>query len=85
MERVIEVFRCEMCGEVHEDDSDARDCCEPEITRLFKCTACGEIHSDEEEAEDCCIEGANEDHDIDGRLYMAQKLELERAGQLRLL
>ncbi|MDR3414193.1 MAG: hypothetical protein P4L87_25075 [Formivibrio sp.] len=85
MERVVEVFCCGACDDIHDTYEDAQECCEPKVTTMFKCSECGVIHINEDDAESCCQEGADEDHNIDGRLYMASKLELERAGQLCLL
>lgn len=80
-QHVEEVWRCEQCGEIHDDEDEASECCPPEITALFRCTACRKTHQSEEEAEGCCP------HDADsngGRLWMASMKELERNGQCRL-
>ena len=43
------VYTCDTCGTEHDDEDDARDCCE-----CWQCEECGATHGDEDEAKECC-------------------------------
>lgn len=43
------VFTCEHCGEEHEDENSAYDCCR------FECQGCGYEYRSEDEAYECCL------------------------------
>ena len=79
MNKPTEAWRCNECGTVHEDEDDARDCCQPSITEGYICAVCAVFHMDEDVAIDCCA-----DIDLDGPRLPTPR-ELEAAGQLRLL
>lgn len=81
MENAEQVWRCEQCGEIHDDEDEASECCPPEVTVLFRCKVCRETYRKEEEAEDCC---PHESDSNDGKLWTASIEELERNGQCRL-
>lgn len=51
-----EKWKCSSCGEEHEDEQDAIDCCSPYYEEGFRCEVCNtEYEIDEEEdAEKCC-------------------------------
>lgn len=55
--RKIKGYTCPECGEFHEDESDAENCCprDPiEETEWWQCVTCDEIYEDKEEAYHCC-------------------------------
>lgn len=71
------VWRCNACRFTHDDEDDARECCQPSITEGYECPVCGEFHAEEAEAIAC--------HDWDPeRTIPPSAAELEAAGQLRL-
>lgn len=47
-EKILEMYACPECDQVHEDSYDASSCCEPEIDKVLVCAACFE--HDEESA-----------------------------------
>lgn len=49
-----EVWKCCECGEIHDDEDGARECCMPRIAELYRCDLCESVHEDEEQAEKCC-------------------------------
>lgn len=49
-----EVWVCSMCGTQHDDQSDAKDCCPPEVYRRYRCDNCKSLHRAEEAANSCC-------------------------------
>lgn len=79
MNKPKEAWRCNECGTPHEDEYDAKDCCQPSITEGYICAVCAEFHVAEDVAIDCCA-----DIDLDGPRLPTPR-ELEAAGQLRLL
>lgn len=54
MATYTEVWKCCECGEIHDDDDDAQECCKPRIEELYRCDVCSETHEDEDEAGNCC-------------------------------
>lgn len=53
-----EVYRCDNCSDIHDDEGDAEDCCAEDVleARLNdNCPACGKEASDFREAADCCL------------------------------
>lgn len=72
------VWQCGECGETHDDEYDARDCCRPSITEGYLCPECKDFHASEREALACCA-------DDDAPLLAQSAAELEAAGQLRLI
>lgn len=51
-ETCIIVYECSGCGEEHDDESDAKNCCRPQ--EIFKCSVCRQRHDYEDEAASCC-------------------------------
>lgn len=48
-------YQCSQCDEIHEDEDDARECCQPEVWEVYECGECGKLHgSDEVAAKSCC-------------------------------
>ena len=70
-------YICGECSERHDDELDARDCCQPTITEVVICPVCDDEHHSEEAALACC------DTDPDF-LQRPSHAELEAAGQMRL-
>lgn len=71
-------YKCGECGELHDDEEYARDCCEPDVFEIYSCGHCGkEFGPLEELAEDCCS-------DVDPARPIINQAELEALGQLRL-
>lgn len=61
VEEVV-MYRCPECGELHEWESDAKDCCAtaPGAVELPACPVCSEHHQTHRDAADCCLW-----HDLD--------------------
>jgi predicted RNA-binding Zn-ribbon protein involved in translation (DUF1610 family) len=55
------VYECPMCGEEHEDEEDAKNCCQT----IYECPMCGEEHDSEEDADNCCKEEEEEEEEED--------------------
>ncbi len=74
-------FQCPSCGEVHDKEHQAENCCIPEAEEvtMWECTECGEAHDDREHAHLCCWD---EESDLEPLPPTPQ--ELEAAGQMRL-
>lgn len=47
-------WKCLECGEVHDDECEALDCCAPKILEIYLCPICDEEHNTEKEAVACC-------------------------------
>jgi hypothetical protein len=49
-------YKCCGCGELHDMEDDAVDCCKPEIIDGYKCDECGSFYRshDKGEALKCC-------------------------------
>ena len=75
-DRVKVAWQCEECGEIHDDEDDARECCMPRIHEVFVCRECGEAYPTEQAATQCC---ADSDEPV-----RPDPWALERAGQERL-
>jgi hypothetical protein len=73
-----EAWQCDRCGDVHDNEDDARECCAPEIIEGYLCPLCRDFHECEEAAFDCC--GWDPDMPIP-----PTAIELEAAGQMRLI
>lgn len=71
-------WKCPDCGELHDDEYDARECCPPQVWAAFVCPICTEEHRDEIAAIDCC------GFDPDAPPPPPSAAELEAAGQMRL-
>lgn len=74
-------YRCNNCGDLHEFEDDAYECCRPQFTEVYLCPQCADLHGSEEDARLCC---ATPDADDPLRFTMASALEREQAGQERL-
>jgi len=72
------VFKCGECGDIHDEEDDAVECCFPGVTEGFLCPVCQGFFIDEEAALAC--------HDTDEDFVPPPTAaELEAAGQMRLL
>ena len=72
------VFKCGKCGETHDFEDDAIECCAPIIDEGYLCPLCGEFFFNEQGALAC--------HDVDKDFVQPPTAaELEAAGQMRLL
>jgi hypothetical protein len=71
-------WECGRCGDVHDWEDDAQECCQPEVKEVYLCAECEEVHKTELEADNCCLP------EDDDSLPMASPKELEVAGQQRL-
>lgn len=71
-------WKCDECGLVHDDYSDAQECCQPTVSEVYVCSECDEEHETEKAANACCAE-PKEHNDAEIRA------ELEARGQLRLV
>lgn len=71
-------YRCDECGDIHEDEDNARECCAPTISEVYQCSVCHAKFDDEDEADKHCL-----DHDED-QPDVPSHAELEAHGQQRL-
>lgn len=78
MATMLTKYECGLCGEIHEDEIDARECCPPEISEVFQCSVCHAKFSDEMLAEEHCWEHNDDESDV------PTHAELEAAAQMRL-
>lgn len=76
--RAPEAWQCDRCGDVHDDEDDARACCAPDVIAGYTCPLCATFHTGDAAALECC--GWDPDKPIP-----PTALELEAAGQLRLI
>ena len=67
-------YRCNCCYEIHDNEEDAVECCEPSSIDLYVCPECDRDFKTHEEAKEC-----HEACEI--KNHMAK---LEAAGQQRL-
>lgn len=77
----LEKWLCTECGELHDDEDDAQDCCRPVVREVHQCPICKEHYGRESDAVECVEECSSKDETL---VYMASKEELERQGQERL-
>ncbi|MHB8916211.1 MAG: hypothetical protein ACYC4K_10420 [Thiobacillus sp.] len=70
-------FECPDCGELHDYEDGAAECCAPVPREVFICDECDSINFSEKEAIACC------DEDLEQKSPTAE--ELESAGQFRLI
>ena len=54
--KIQKVYECQQCFTIHDDEWDAKHCCEPEIETYYRCGVCGELHQFEDDAESCCAD-----------------------------
>lgn len=69
-------WRCDECGELHDSEEYAAECCPPSISQVYVCPVCGEYDS-MSIAMICC--GGQEES-----LPVVTAAELEAAGQYAL-
>lgn len=41
------IWKCGECGEIHDDEDGARECCMPDIYELWQCPECKKVHDEE--------------------------------------
>ncbi|WP_219117119.1 hypothetical protein [Janthinobacterium sp. UMAB-56] len=75
-------WKCGSCGDIHEDESDAHECCQPSVSEVYICPVCGAWHRGEDAAQECC---PNEGEDGDAEGCSPTAAELEAQGQMRLI
>lgn len=73
------VYRCNECYELHDEEYDAMQCCNPD--ELFQCQYCNETYRTMKEAHTC-----SESHteQIAAEAYAERMTKLEAMGQERL-
>lgn len=73
-------FQCPSCGELHNKEYQAEECCTPEAEEvtMWECE-CGDTYDDKEHAHLCCW-----DEQSELAPYQPTPQELEAAGQQRL-
>lgn len=74
-----EAWQCDECCSDYDNEDDARECCPTKVIEGYICPVCKKFHDDAAEAIDCC------DWNPDGPPPPLSALELEAAGQLRLI
>jgi hypothetical protein len=47
------MYECGQCQEVHAFESDAEDCCKPDVNEVYVCPVCEEVHDLKKDAEAC--------------------------------
>lgn len=57
--KCLTLYVCYRCDEEHEDETDAEDCCKPEVYAVYRCSVCRKRHTEEDDAESCCPAIAN--------------------------
>jgi hypothetical protein len=81
-----EVWICDECGEAHNDEDDAADCCRPSVWQKWKCGKCDGIHNNEPDAVTCCADDAEENGEpLSPDVYQQRVAQLEAKGQRRLI
>jgi hypothetical protein len=78
---LIEKWKCDICGDVHDDEDDARDCCPRMIDMVYVCSECGKVSDFYYRAINSCY---CEPPDPDAPPPPPSAAELETAGQTRL-
>ena len=56
-----EAWRCDECGEVHDNEDDAQDCCRPDVSEGYTCSECHAFHLAAASARDCCPVDSDDD------------------------
>lgn len=79
--QILERWKCGECGEIHDDENDARECCLPGVFEVYQCPICKTSHIDSQEAEECLTACKEQNPQF---RYMASIKELEDQGQQRL-
>jgi hypothetical protein len=72
-------WMCNGCGDIHDDEDSAIECCPPTTLEVYVCPVCGDDHRKEADALDCC------GYDEDAPPPPPSAAELEAVGQLRLI
>jgi late competence protein required for DNA uptake (superfamily II DNA/RNA helicase) len=63
-------WECDRCGEIHDDEYDAIDCCRPIVNKVYLCPECTDVHETKQAAIDCC--DSEEDEDSASSLIIPQ-------------
>lgn len=69
-------YKCGNCGDLHEFEAAALDCCVPSVLPVYVCPICEDWHLEERDALLCCQR--------DDPALRPSAAELEAAGQMRL-
>jgi hypothetical protein len=72
-------FQCGRCYETHSDETDAQDCCAPEVRAIYQCPECA-LDYDARDAAVACCPAEGDRHGI----TRPAPLQLEAAGQQRI-
>lgn len=81
-----ELWRCDECGETHEYEEEAYDCCPPEVDLIYECGECGKTFDEKKDADLCCSDEVLENGEpISPDAYQQMIQQLEKAGQKRLI
>jgi len=79
--RTLEVkHKCDSCGEIHDSEDCARDCCPNYTSEVFVCPVCNDYFKKSEDALQCWQECESEEENKTG----PSGPELEAQGQMRL-
>lgn len=99
MATISAAYRCGNCGEWHDCEEYALECCAPRADDGWKCDACGAYHKLKTGAQNCCNDvfkclACDEPHETEEAAsaccgiqyaYQPTPAELEAAGQQRLI
>lgn len=78
MRTMIEKYRCDECGSIHENVDGATTCCDPAISEVYECSVCHQVFDDEDVANGHFCEPTEAEPEVPSHA------ELERHGQQRL-
>lgn len=54
--QAVELWKCGGCGEIHDEEDGALECCRPSIHEVYGCPDCTMVHTEEADAIKCCAE-----------------------------
>lgn len=70
------MYECDRCGELHETEDGANECCHPKVRMVYLCSICEEQFDERDRAEQCCSDQKHPGQTPE---------ELEAARQIRLI
>ncbi len=66
------MYRCPECGDLHDVEEDAEDCCAADDADHVRCPVCGSVCGDHHDAANCCLW---RDLDVAARFRIAMRVE----------
>lgn len=71
-------YRCNLCDKIHEEEVEAKTCCDHWVGEVYQCSVCHARFEDEMVADEHCWEHDDDEQDV------PTHAELEANGQQRL-